>query len=367
MKQISKVRAHATGRTVVKNGPINVNLDETEITLDDLDTIGVNVAAMDSALLGPGVTAGALRGELLEAWLPGVLRTITQVRNIDEIAGVTTIGRFEDDTINVRTLEPTAKPELYGDDANIPLANYSTGVESRGIVRFEQGFQVGILEQSRQSAQGFEAAAEKRRAVAESLDRIRNEIGFKGFLSSDNTNVYGLLNDPSLPSYKSYSDSGAGGQPWLASGTFASVTTDLTVMISAIESQMGTNLPDSARLCLVMPTGYRKVLMLREANTAVTVMEWIRQSFSNTRVIFSPELIDAGTGNKDAVYMFLEDAGSYDESDMTSASLIQAVPERFRVIGSENRVKGYIEDAVNATAGVIVLRPWAFCRYIVEA
>lgn len=367
MKQISKVRAHATGRVVAKNGPININLDDTDITFDDLDTIGVNFAAMDSALVGPGVVSGALRGELLEAWLPGILRTVTQVRNIDEIAGVTTIGRFEDETVNVRTLEPTAKPELYGDNANIPLANYSTGVESRGIVRFEQGFQVGMLEQSRQSAQGYEAAAEKRRAVAEALDRVRNEIGFKGYLSTDSTNVYGLLNDPSLPSYKAYNDSGAGGQPWLDSGTFASVTTDLTVMISAIETQMGRNLQDSDPLCLVMPTGYRKVLMYRETNTAVTVMEWIRQSFPNIRVVFSPELVDAGTGNKDAVYMFLEDAGNYDESDMTSASLIQAVPERFRVIGSENRVKGYIEDAVNATAGVIVLRPWAFCRYIVEA
>lgn len=144
--------------------------------------------------------------------------TGTQVRNIDEIAGITTVGRWEDELISVRVAEPAAKAELYGDSTNIPLADYRQSIESRGVVRFEQGFQVGKLEEARQSAIGYQAADEKRRAATESLDISRNQVGFYGFNQPD-TNVYGLLNDPSLPAYLTT------GTPWLTA-TFDQLVTE---------------------------------------------------------------------------------------------------------------------------------------------
>jgi hypothetical protein len=66
-------------------------------------------------------------------------------------------------------------------------------------------------------------------------------------------------------------------------------------------------------------------------------------------------------------YLIAESVSEYDDSDINGATVIQAVPERYSVIGSENQIKGYIEDAIMATAGVFVLRPWAISRYTISA
>jgi hypothetical protein len=40
----------------------------------------------------------------------------------------------------------------------------------------------------------------------------------------------------------------------------------------------------------------------------------------------------------------------------------QNVPTKFRALGVEKKAKGYIEDYTNATAGVMVKRPYAITR-----
>lgn len=102
---------------------------------------------------------------------------------LDEITGVLNAGNWHDEEIILNVATPAGKAELYGDHTNIPLASYGQDQERRGIVRFELGFQVGKLEEARQSAAGFETAAEKRNAVAEALEQGRERIGYYGFNS----------------------------------------------------------------------------------------------------------------------------------------------------------------------------------------
>lgn len=359
MKTTTPVHMHMNGRLAVKRGPVKIGSD-SKIGYQDLENIGVVLHAMDSVLTGPPTTNGTLPGYMLQTWLPGTLRVVTQIRNIDEIVGITNVGRWEDEFISVRVAEPVGKAELYGDHTNIPLANYRQDVESRGVVRFEQGFQVGKLEDARQSMVGFQAAEEKRRAATESLDISRNDVGFYGFNDGTDTNVYGLLNDPSLPAYATRT------ADWLTA-TFDQLTTDFIRMVNALETQMGGNLNDDAQLVFVLPSGYRAIFTrYQQTGSGMTFRTWLAESYPNLRIVTTPEFVGAN-GGLDVAYLFVENAGTEDDSDMTNASIIQAVPVRYQVLGSENRIKGYIEDAVNATAGVFVLRPWAFTRMTVSS
>lgn len=359
MAQIqSKVRMHMNGRLAVQRGAVKIGSD-ANIRFDDLENLGVGLRAMDAALTGPAVANGAMLSHMLQTWLPGTLRVVTQVRNIDEIAGITTVGRWEDDSINLRVAEPVARAELYGDTTNIPLADYRQSFESRGIVRFEQGFSVGKLEDARQSANGYQSADEKRRAATESLDISRNQVGFYGFRQPD-TNVYGLLNDPGLPAF------GSAAVPWL-SADFDDLVAEFTDMINQLEVQMGGKLQDSAELALVLPTGYRSMFSTYSPSASgTTFRQWLKENFPKLRLVTTTEFKDAN-GGLDVAYLFVENAAEQDESDITGASLVQAVPVRYQVLGSENRIKGYIEDAINATAGIFVLRPWAFARRTISA
>lgn len=358
-QKTSQVKMHMNGRTALARGPIQLSSGQ-KLSLSHFDNLGVGgFHAMDAALTGPAVKSGYIDGHMLETWLPGTIRVITQIRNIDEIVGISTIGKWTDEQIKVRVSEPAAKAELYGDFSNIPLADYTQTVESRGIVRFEQGFQVGKLEDARQNIIDFNAAEEKRKSVAESLDTARNEVGFRGF-NSPNANIYGLLNDPSLPAWLTAD------VPW-EDATFEELTEEFTTLVSALEGQMGGSFRDSDRMVMVLPTGYRKIMHRFSATlSSMSFGTWLRENYPNIRFVYTPDFVGAN-GGLDAVYLFIESAVDADESTITSASVIQAVPVRFQVLGSETRIKGYIEDAINATAGIFVLRPWAFARMTISA
>ncbi|GAA0334498.1 DUF2184 domain-containing protein [Morganella psychrotolerans] len=349
---VSKQKFYMSGRDIKKHGQLNVN-PEQKWTYGELEQIGFGgLASMDSALSGPAMSGGFIQREMLQHVLPGLIRTATRVRVLDEITGVVTAGQWHDEEIILNVATPAAKAELYGDHTNVPLASYAQDQERRGIVRFEQGFQVGKLEEARQSAAGFEAAAEKRNAATESLEQGRERIGYYGF-NSPETRVFGLMNEPNLPPYETAAATWKG-------GTFANITKDITDMFSQLEMRSGGIIKDDTSITLTLPLGYRSALnVANPVARGETVYQWVKENYPNMRFVFSPEFAGAN-GGADVAYMFAETVD--DGSTATSAVILQVVPVKYQLIGSENQIKGYLEDATNATAGVIVTRPWAITR-----
>lgn len=347
-----KHKLYMSGREIRRRGPLDLTAVKTAVTLSDLEAIGFsNMDAMDSALVGPAMQGGTINREFLRHQLAGVIRTATRVRVLDEITGVVTAGEWHDEDIEVRVATPVAKAELYGDYSNIPLAGYMNDLEVRGIVRFEQGFHVGLLEEARQGANGYDAAAEKRNAATESLEESRERLGWFGF-TAPNSRVFGLLNDPNLPAYQT-------GTNW-ATGTFGDITGDIADMVSALTTSSGGRITEETAMTLVIPMGHRRYLNVSNTTgRGETVREWMDASYPNVRIISAPELVGAN-GGANAAYMFADNVDVEDEA--TSATILQIVPVKYRLLGSENQIKGYLEDATNATAGVLVARPWAVTR-----
>ncbi|OTA14604.1 phage protein [Xenorhabdus vietnamensis] len=228
---VSQEKFYLSGREIRQRGPLNVTADQ-KWTYSEMAQIGFGgLHAMDSALTGPAAAGGFIQRHMLQHVLPGLIRTATRIRILDEITGVMTAGEWHHEEIVLNVATPSAKVELYGDHTNIPLASYENDIERRGIVRYEQGFQVGKLEEARQSAAGFEAAAEKCNAATESLEMSRERTGYFGFNSAE-TRVFGLLNDPNLPAYETAK------KPWLQS-TFAEVTGDMNTLFDRLEKSSG--------------------------------------------------------------------------------------------------------------------------------
>src|SRR5574344_306033 len=116
---ISKTRLHMNGRLATKRGAVTIAAD-AKIKAEHLRNLGVNLdgVAFDSGLTGGGSggVPGYVSREALETWLPGTLRAITTVRNIDEIVGITTIGDWQDEAIKLRGIEAAGQAALYGDN-----------------------------------------------------------------------------------------------------------------------------------------------------------------------------------------------------------------------------------------------------------
>lgn len=344
---MSKVNYSFTGRQLAESKPVVVSQDQAAGFVDSLPSIGIH--GMDAALVGPAGPSGSAQIEFLRTWLPGTVRQLTTVRLIDRIAGITESGNWFDLEVVQKTLSNVAKAELWGDSSNVPLANYKHGYETRSVVNFEQGYETTRLAEARENAAGINMQAEKRGSAILSLELARQDVGMRGF-SGGNMRVFGLLNDPGLLAYETLTT-------WVGK-TFDQIVADLQTLVGDLYTQSGGNVDNNTELLLVLPNGYQ-THMTTPNTLGTSVLEWLNQNFPRIRVEYAPEFIGAN-GGANVVYLIAERVE--DGSDDGGQALVQIVPAKLVNVGSEQRVKSFIEDFANATAGVIVKRPYLIVR-----
>nr|DAP64187.1 MAG TPA: major capsid protein [Caudoviricetes sp.] len=386
MKQLSKVHLSLSGRSArafdMANGQASYKLTDMAVRelkkfglvfdhatvkrqIELLHEAGPATGAFDSAYVAPTTNPSIPTPiQFLQQWLPGFVKVMTAARKIDEILGIKTVGSWEDQEIVQGIVEPAGTALEYGDMTNIPLSSWNVNFERRTIVRGEMGIQVGLLEEGRASAMRINSAEQKRQGAAVQLEIMRNAIGFYGWEGKNGNRTFGFLNDPALlPAIASTS---AGG--WASGGTtaFQAIVADLRLMIITLRTQSEDNIdPEDVDITLVLPMN--KVDMLSVVtDLGISVRDWLKQTYPRIRVMSAPELQGGNPDDgKDIAYMFLDSVdtaidGSTDGGD-TWAQLVQS---KFITLGVEKRVKNYVEGYSNATAGVMLKRPWAVVRMI---
>jgi hypothetical protein len=296
--------------------------------------------------------------QFLQNWLPGFVKIITAARKIDELIGIETIGNWRDEWIIQGVIEPMGNIAVYKDGTNVPLADWNPSWNQRTVVRFESGVQVGRLEQERAAAAQINSDAEKRAASMLNLEIFRNLVGFYGFNAGAN-NTYGFLNDPVLPAYITVA-TGVGGLTW-AVKTYLEIQQDLITAFNQLQVQSQDNIdPQAVNTTLAIPFNVAQYLSKQNSLGTQSVMEWLRKTYPKCRVVTAPQLASAN-GGANVFYLYadtVEDGGTDDKRTWA-----QVVPAKFMALGVEQRAKSYIEDFTNATAGVMLKRPYAVCRY----
>lgn len=316
------------------------------------------LGAMDTNLVTPLSTPSITTPiQFLQAWLPGFVQVVTQARQIDELIGISTIGRWEDEEVVQGFSERTGAALPYQDNTNVPLSSWNTNFERRSVVRFEQGFIIGRLEEARAAAMNYNSAENKRMQNTLALEIIRNYIGFFGY-NTGLGRTYGFLNDPSLPAYVNLPN-GAGGSSTWASKTTLEIIQDILTSLQTLRTQSG-NLVDPKKGNITLAVAMNAVDYLSTVTTlGYSVQQWLTQNYPNVRVVSAPEL-NAANGGANVFYLYAEQYGEYSSDD--GRVFTQIVPAKFITIGAQQLTKGYEEDFGNATAGVMCKRPFLVVR-----
>lgn len=323
------------------------------MAVGDDNNVGPNPAGLGS-LTTASITTPI---QFLQAWLPGFVRVVSAARTIDTLIGVVTAGSWEDEEVIQGVLEPVGQARPYTDYASAPLASWNLNYERRTIVRFEQGFEIGTLEEQRAARVRVAAAAEKRSASALQLDIQRNRVGFYGF-NNGASRTYGFLNDPAIPAYISVA-AGAGGTGWNVK-TFLEMTKDIRVALALLRTN-SKGVIDPKKTPIALAVANSKVdFLTTTSDFGISVLDWMKGNYPNVRIESAPELDDANGGA--AVFYLYADKVD-DEASDDSATFVQAVPSKFYALGVEKKLKGYQEDFSNATAGAMCKRPYAVVRY----
>jgi len=317
----------------------------------------VQAMAMDDqqgGITSPSITTPI---QFLQNWLPGFVRNITAARKIDDLVGITTVGSWEDEEVVQGMLEVIGDAVPYGDFTNVPLSSWNTNFERRTIVRFEKGMKIGLLEEARASKIKISTSAEKRSAAALALEIQRNTLGFFGYNNGTNR-TYGFLNDPSLPAYQTVAAGVAGSTQW-ASKVFLEITADLRTLLQLLQTQsMDTINPEDTNITLALSTDCYQYLTV-VSDFGISVKDWLTRNYPKIRIVTAPHLNNAN-GGLNVLYLYaegVEDGGTDDKRTFT-----QIVPAKFQALGVEKQSKAYVEDYSNATAGVLLKRPYAVVR-----
>jgi len=335
-------------------------LSDLGINLPNRQVRAMAAYAMDSGnqadVTQPSITTPV---QFLQNWLPGFVKVITAARKIDELVGITTTGSWEDQEIVQGLLEPIGNAVPYGDYTNVPLASWNTNFVRRTVIRFEKGIKIGMLEEARAARIRISTSAEKRASAALALEIQRNLVGFYGFNGGNNL-TYGFLNDPNLPAYVTVAASGSGGSTLWSSKTFLQIVADIRVAAAQLQTQSQDTInPEDRELTLALPTNSYQYLSVT-SDFGISVRDWLNKTYPKLRVISAPQL-NAANGGANVFYLYAEsvDDGASDDS----RTWVQVVPAKFQALGVEKQAKAYEEDYANATAGVMLKRPYAVVRY----
>lgn len=363
--QPSRTRSTTHARNV---GVMNITPEEIKahgIRGLGLDAIGVDLTeadfrrmtfAMDAAMITTPSAATLL--QFTQAWLPGTIRILTSARKIDALLGERVVGSWEMGSVVQKVMESVGAAQVYSDHGNVPFSSYNATYEERDIVRFEQGFQVGALEDARAALMKDNAAGEKRDAAMMALEISRNRLGFQGFNNGSNR-TYGLLNDPGLLAYATV-PAGAGGSTKWMDKTFLEIIKDLRTAFAALRTRSGGNI-DPKKAPITLATGVSVIEFLSIPNDlgTTTVGEWLKENYPNVRTEDAPEF-DAANGGANVCYIYVEKVDA--TGDDAGQVIQQLIASKVHPLGIEKHVKTTVEDYTNALAGVMVTRPFAVYR-----
>ena len=345
----SKVRSYTWDSRTTENTLNKLGISFDANALKEMQSF----YGMDAAVAGVTTPTVTTPIQFLQYWIPDFIEVVTAAREIEAIAGLDIMGNWHDESVVQGILERTGQAVPYGDHTDIPLSSWNTNFETRDIVRFEEGIQVGILEEARAGAMNVSSQTEKRAAAAESLDIELNNVGFFGYNAGSNK-TYGFLNDPNLPAYVSVA-TGAGGYTTWATKTYAEITADIRTAFAALRTKSGNLFKperDSAKLVLsVAVMEYLNV----ENQFGKTVYDFIKQNYPNTTIESAVQL-DGANGGANVFYLLAE---SFNGKPV----LRHMVQDRFRLIGVEKKAKVFVEDYSNATAGILFAQPVGVVRY----
>jgi hypothetical protein len=314
--------------------------------------------AMDDVQTGVTTFNVGTPVQFLQAWLPGFVRVVMAIRAIDELVGISTIGAWHDEEVVQAIVENYGDAVPYGDYSNVPLADWNVNFDRRTIVRFEKGMQVGALEEARAGAMKLNDSAEKRTSAAQALDIQRNLVGFVGYNSGANR-TYGFLNDPNLPNYQNVATGAASSTTW-PNKVFLEIVADIRTALATLQSQsQGVVDPMKAPITLAVPTAKAQYLTM-VSQFGNSVIDWINKTYPNVRIVNAPQFTGAN-GGADVMYAYAEEVN--DSATDDSRVWVQPVPSKFQALGVHKTAKSYIEDYTNATAGVMLKRPYAVTRW----
>lgn len=261
--------------------------------------------AQDAALTtNPSTTVPAF---LLQYVSPDVIEVLTAKRAATKIFTEKKVGDWTTANYQYPTMEYVGSTGAYADYGDGPSAGVNTEWNIRDQYIFQTTITYGDREVDLSGKAKIDLVAGKQRSAAEQIAIDFNKFYLNGVAGK---RIYGLLNDPNLPSAIS-PNTVSSAVTWaskleLGEGGTVAVYNDVLKMFGQLTAQMGGLVDEnSAMKLLVSPA--RSVALNSATNFNVSARDMLKHNFPNLEVETVPQLSTAS--GETAMLILTEAAG----------------------------------------------------------
>lgn len=277
---------------------------------------------------------------------PETLSILFQALKAFEFGNERQAGAWKDNIWAKKLDEYAGTEEEYSDHSRGLTTAVNRNLPSREGYRFQFGLDYGQLEEALGAAQGFSIVTEKRKAIAELVNRTRNRIYHYGVAGK--SNLFGLFNDPGLPTSLTTSN------PWNTTGTFETILEDVKKLALDIIGKSGglVSMADKFKL-ITSPRVLAAINFVDNELNTISIAQRIKNAFGNIEFADDP-LLEKVSGTSDLVELQVEYAGRRPWE--------LGHGEKFRLTRLIPDTTSDYQKAVSQIYGAWLIYPWQMSR-----
>ena len=202
------------------------------------------------------------------------------------------IGMWGLTDVKIPTEAPNGQPKVYADAS--PAGNSSVNYNwvPREFIYSQQMVTVGDMELARYGMAKIDIIDRKRVAAAISMAQLRNDMGFVGV---EGMQIYGLLNDPSLPAVLS-NPNGVSGFPQFSKKTYEECVATFMLYVKDLATRGGGHFDQTQKMTWIIPPSVQEALSGKQTTLGYTFQMFLKENFPNLTIVISSNYETALTG-----------------------------------------------------------------------
>lgn len=309
-----------------------------------IDPKQMDVLAKDAALVT--MPNAAIPAELTAYYDPRIIDVVTRPRKAREIFSEVQKGDWTTSHAKFKMNEMTGSTQPYTDygQSRTSGVNYSWITKQQYV--FQTLIQYGDFEEAVSAKAKIQLAADKQRSAAHVIDVDANLFYLLGIAGLD---IYGILNDPSLPAAISPLPSGSGSSILWADKTTTQIYEDILALFEQLVVQGDGWIDQGTGLTLVISPA-SAVLLGKATDFNISVQDMLNKYFSSLKIVTLPELSDDTSG--EAMMLIANEIAGNPTGELGFSDKIRAG----RVVPD---VSSFSQKWTSTTYGAIIYYPFA--------
>lgn len=279
---------------------------------------------------------------------PVVVEILTAPRRARELFSEIKKGDWTTSHERFRVDEPAGRTAPYSDFGQAGTASVNYNWATREQYVFQTLIEYGDYEVAMSSMAKINLASDKQSAAANIIDQDANKFYLLGVA---NRAIYGLLNDPNLPSAITAASTGSSSSPLWSNKTTGLIYKDITDLFAELVKNSKGLIDQNSPLTLVV-SPESSVELGKATDYNVSVTDMLNKFFRNLEIKTLPEL-STSSGKK--ILLFAREVMGKPTAEFGFSEKIRAG----RVIPRES---SFSQKFTSTTYGCILYLPYAIAQ-----